>query len=73
LAKLLPEIVNQNRVDLDRDDSFGSREEALGERALPGTDLENERDSRRAGGPGDSLQDGWAFEEMLPQPPAQSS
>jgi hypothetical protein len=44
------------------------REQRLGQRAFAGADFDDQRCARRLG---NSRQDGFAREEMLPQPPPQ--
>lgn len=69
--KLLAKIVDQIGIDLDRDDFFGPFEQCLGQRALAGANFDDQRRSLLTSCLGDSRQDGFTREVMLPQPPPQ--
>ncbi len=69
--KLLPKIVDQIGIDLDRDDFFSPFEQRLGQRTLARTNFDHQRRTLESNGPSDSCQDGFAREEVLPESPPQ--
>jgi hypothetical protein len=63
--------VDQVGIDLDRDDFLSLFEQRLGQRALARANFDDRERILSAGGRSNSCQDGFASEEMLPQPPPQ--
>jgi hypothetical protein len=66
--------VDQIRIDLDRDDFFSVLEQRFGQRALARANFNDQRRTRVfsfTSRKGDSRQDRFAREEVLPQPPPQ--
>jgi hypothetical protein len=63
--------VNQVGIHLDRDDAFGPLKKLLRQRAFAWTNFDDEASSIATRGGSDSLKDGFAGKEVLPQTPAQ--
>jgi len=63
--------VDQIGIDLDGDDFFGPFEQCLGQRALARTNFDDQWRALVGSGSRNSRQDGFAREEVLPQPPPQ--
>ena len=77
VAKLLAEIVDQNRIHFDRDYFTRPFQQRSGKRAFAGTDFNHERRvaafaSRSTSRAGNLFQDGRAREKMLPETPPHS-
>ena len=63
--------MDQIGIDLDRDDFFGPFEQCLGQRAVAGANFDDQWRALDSSGRRDPCQDGFARDEMLPQPPPQ--
>ena len=63
--------MDQIGIDLDGDDFFGPFEQCLGQRAFARTNFDDQRRTLVSRGRSNSCQDGFAREEVLPQPPPQ--
>ena len=63
--------MDQIGINLDRDDFLSLFEQRLGQRALARANFDQQRRALLAGGRSNPRQDGFAGEEMLPQPPPQ--
>src|ERR1700722_13235155 len=65
------QVVDQVRVDFDRNYFIGAFEQRFGESAFTGADFYDSRDTLAAGGFGDAIQNGFAGEEVLAEAAAQ--
>ena len=65
VAKLLAQVGDQVRVDFDRDDPFGVFQEMSRERALAGTNFNDEWFTRGTGSARNTIEDRSANQEVL--------
>ena len=63
--------MDQVGIDLDGNYFFGPFEQRLGQRTLAGADFDDQGRTLGGNGRSDPRQDGFASEEVLPEPPPQ--
>ena len=65
VAKLLVQIVDQVRIDFNRNYFISTREQRFGERSFARSDFYNERGALAASGLGNAIQNGFSEKKVL--------